>query len=72
MEKMESDKLLRLALGLLLFRLGGEQSFSEAEIDFICEDVKCIQLSVTEDSKLLMRVRGDKAIISAAERGVFL
>lgn len=40
MKLPESDKLVRLILGCLLFRLGGEQTFTAEEIDFICTDVR--------------------------------
>ena len=69
---MDSDKLLRLILGCLLFRLGGEQTFTEAEIDFICADVKGIQISTTEDGKLLLRTRNPETVAKAIEKGRIL
>lgn len=72
MRNMDSDRLVRLILGCLLFRLGGEQTFTAEEIDFICRDVKGIQLFLTEDHKLLLRTRGEDAVLDAAEKGVIL
>jgi hypothetical protein len=72
MKNMETDKLVRLILGCLLFRLGGEQTFTAEEIDFICTDVRGIQLFLTEDNKLLLRTRGENAVLDAAEKGVIL
>lgn len=72
MQNPEMDKLVRLILGCLLFRLGGEQTFSAEEIDFICHDVRGIQLYLTEDNKLLLRTRGEQAIDAVKDRGVFL
>jgi len=72
MKNLDSDRLVRLILGCLLFRLGGEQTFSADEIDFICNDVKGIQLFLTEDNKLLLRTRGADAVLDAAEKGVIL
>jgi hypothetical protein len=72
MQNVDSDKLVRLILGCLLFRLGGEQTFTAEEIDFICQDVRGIQLFLTEDHKLLLRTRGESAVLDAAEKGVIL
>lgn len=72
MQTAESDRLVRLVLGCLLFRLGGEQTFTEAEIDFICQDVRGIQLFLTEDHKLLLRTRGETAVRDAVQKGVIL
>lgn len=69
---MDSDKLLRLILGCLLFRLGGEQTFTEEEIDFICADVKGIQISTTADGKLLLRTRNPETVAKAIEKGKIL
>jgi len=55
MKLPESDKLVRLILGCLLFRLGGEQTFTAdrgaEEIDFICTDVRGIQLLLTTEEQ---------------------
>jgi hypothetical protein len=63
---------VRLILGCLLFRLGGEQTFTVEEIDFICQDVRGIQLLLIEENKLLLRTRGETAVLDAAEKGVIL
>ena len=72
MKHQDNDRLVRLILGCLLFRLGGEQTFTEEEIDFICQDVRGIQIFLTEDHKLLLRTRGEAAVLDAAEKGVIL
>lgn len=72
MQNVHSDKLVRLILGCLLFRLGGEQTFTSEEIDFICLDVRGIQLFLSEDNKLVLRTRGEQAIDDAKEKAVFL
>jgi len=72
MKDLESERLVRLILGCLLFRLGGEQTFTAEEIDFICQDVRGIQLYLTEDHKLLLRTRGEAAVNDASETGIIL
>jgi hypothetical protein len=72
MSDLESERLVRLILGCLLFRLGGEQIFTAEEIDFICQDVRGIQLYLTEDNKLLLRTRGEQATEAFKENGVIL
>lgn len=68
----ESDKLVRLILGCLLFRLGGEQTFTAEEIDFICQDVRGIQIFLAEGDKLILRTRGEQAIDDVKKNAVFL
>lgn len=68
----ESDRLVRLILGCLLFRLGGEQSFTEAEIDFICQDVRGIQIFLSENNTLVLRTRGDSAMEILGSKSVTL
>lgn len=72
MKNLESDKLVRLILGCLLFRLGGEQSFTAEDIDYICQDVRGIQLFLTEENTLVLRTRGEQALDAAKDKGVLL
>lgn len=55
------EALMRLFLGLLTFRLGGEQMFTWKEIDEIKETVKGITWFVTEDGRIGIRTRGPLA-----------
>lgn len=67
-EKQGSD-LIRLMAGCLLFRLGGEQSFSAEEIDDIKKTVGGIQVLLTPDNRILVRSRSPESYSDLIDRG---
>jgi hypothetical protein len=64
-----SEHLQRMFLGCLLFRLGGEQSFTPEEIDLIRAEVKGVQFFVTDDNRIVLRVRNEEFIQAHSEPG---
>lgn len=67
-----TEPLMRLFLGLLLFRLGGEQTFTPAEMDEIKQTVAGVSFFVTEDGRLGARTRGPLPAQKAIEDGYAL
>ncbi len=61
------ESLSRLMLGCLLFRLGGEQSFTADEIDEIKKTVGGVQVFLTPDDKIIVRAKSPEAYEKAAE-----
>lgn len=55
------DDLTRLMLGCLLFRLGGEQTFTPEEIDDIKEVVGGVQVLLTSANAIIVRVKTPEA-----------
>lgn len=64
------DTVTRMALGLLLYRLGGEQSFSVEEMDEIRGIVAGVAMFVTPDGKLLLRTKSPEQTERAREEGM--
>lgn len=69
-----SEHLQRMFLGCLLYRLGGEQVFSAAEIDDIRKEVAGVQFFATEDNKIILRVRNTQFVEdhSAPDKGLVI
>lgn len=68
----EMEALLRMGLGLLLFRLGGQQSFTTQEITDIQATVAGIQLYADDDGTLHLRTRSPEASQAARDQGRIL
>ena len=64
-----SELLQRMFLGCLLYRLGGEQSFTPEEIDDIRAEVKGVQFFTTEDNRIILRVRNEEFLQAHSEPG---
>lgn len=69
MKPLDNDALMRLFLGLLVFRLGGEQSFSAEEINDIRENVQGVQILLTENNRIVLRTRNNESCEQAIEDG---
>jgi len=54
--KTEGD-LVRLLMGCLLFRLGGQQVFTAQEIDDIKKTVGGVQIGLDPDDAIVLRVK---------------
>jgi hypothetical protein len=54
--------MMRMLLGCLLYRLGGAQTFTAAEIDEICKEVKGIQWVSDENLNLTVIARSPEAL----------
>lgn len=59
---LDGTVLARMMLGCLLYRLGGEQSFTMTEIEDIQDIVAGVQFFATEDGKIILRTRGKSAL----------
>jgi hypothetical protein len=66
----ETEALWRLMLGCLLFRLGGEQTFTPEEMNEIREIVQGVQIILVDDSKILLRTRGPEVVQRAIDKGL--
>jgi hypothetical protein len=74
-----TDALMRMLIGALLFRLGGEETFTEPELDEIMKSVGGVQiLYVPGDpdryadhpmNRYVLRVRGSLRAAEIAEKG---
>lgn len=64
------DALVRLMIGCLLFRLGGEQSFTPQEISDIQQQVAGVQVLLTEDDRILVKVRTNDSYQDLKHQGV--
>jgi hypothetical protein len=63
------EALMRLFLGLLLFRLGGEQTFTPAEIDDIRDTVQGVTWFTTDEGRIGIRTRGPAITQRAIDNG---
>ena len=61
------EALLPLMLGCLLFRLGGEQSFTPQEIDDIKKTIGGCQVLLTPDDTIIIRAKSPEAYEKATE-----
>lgn len=68
-EELDGGILSRLLMGCLLYRLGGQQTFTPAEIDEIKDMVGGVQIFVTHDDKIVARVKGPEATQKAMDEG---
>lgn len=66
---IKQEPILRLMLGCLLFRLGGEQTFTVQEIDEIKTVVQGVQVFALEDDRIMIKSRGPEAVERAIESG---
>jgi hypothetical protein len=57
-----NEVLMRTFLGCLLFRLGGEQTFTPEEMHDIQESVAGVQIIMGENDKMILRVRGRETL----------
>lgn len=64
-----SEHLQRMFLGCLLYRLGGEQSFTPEEVDAIRSEVAGVQFFVAEGDKIILRVRNKEFVEDHSEPG---
>lgn len=64
------DTVTRMALGLLLYRLGGEQSFTVEEMDDIRATVAGVAIFITPEGKLLFRTKTPGQTQQAREEGM--
>lgn len=62
---INGEVLSRMMLGCLLYRLGGEQTFTPEEIDEIRKYVSGVQFFVAEDDRIILRTRGPQQIEGA-------
>lgn len=69
MKEINGDEWSRMFMGMLLYRLGGEQTFTSQEIDEIKRTVAGVQVGVTEDDKIILRVRGLDKTLEALDNG---
>lgn len=65
----ETEALWRLMLGCLLFRLGGEQTFTPDEITDIQSIVQGVQIILVDDTNILLRTRSADVVQRAQEKG---
>lgn len=54
---LDGEVLSRMMLGCLLYRLGGEQTFTPEEINEIRTMVVGVQFFATDDGKIVLRTR---------------
>lgn len=69
MNPMNAEHLIRTFLCCLLYRLGGEQSFSAEEIDEIRKEFQGVQFFVSEEDRVVLRVRGPEVCQKAIDAG---
>ena len=69
MTETQLDPVMRLMLGCLLFRLGGEQIFTADEINEIKTVVAGVQVFAIEENKILIKTRGPDAVDKAHAEG---
>jgi hypothetical protein len=69
-----TEAMMRMMLGCLLYRLGGQQTFTGAEIHEICESIQGVQWHVDEDDNLTVIARTPEAVqgLEATQRVLHL
>lgn len=85
LDPKSSDALMRMLIGALLFRLGGEETFTEEELNDIMENVGGVQIlyvapramidPVTHDvsrGKYVLRVRDPRRAAEIVKKGIAL
>lgn len=70
-----SDALLRMFLGALVYRLGGEETFTESELQDIMLYVGGVQIlttlaTETDEGRYTLRVRDVKTATEMGEKGL--
>lgn len=68
----DTESLLRLFIGLLVFRLGGEQTFSTEEINEIRTVVGGVKIYLLEDETVLLRTTSPGETLKATQEGTVL
>lgn len=63
----QTEAMLRMMLGLLLFRLGGQQTFTPTEMDEIRQTVQGVTIYAGENDQIILRTRGPEAVQKAIE-----
>lgn len=63
----QTESMLRMMLGLLLYRLGGEQTFTAGEMDEIRKIVQGVTIYAGENDQIILRTRGPQAVQKAIE-----
>ena len=64
----QTEAMLRMMLGLLLYRLGGEQTFTSTEMDEIRMIVQGVTIYAGENDQITLRTRGPAAVQNAIEQ----
>jgi hypothetical protein len=76
LDPKSSEALMRMLIGALLFRLGGEETFTEAELDEIRVSVGGVQVFYVPESpghpegRYILRIRDPQKAAELALRGV--
>lgn len=75
LDPVHSESLMRMLLGALLYRLGGEESFTEQALDDIMNTVGGVQVIYIPDAgdatgRYILRVRDPQRAAEIAERGL--
>lgn len=63
----QTEAMLRMMLGLLLYRLGGQQTFTPDEMDAIRQVVQGVTIYAGDNDKIILRTRGPQAVEQAIE-----
>ena len=63
----QTEALWRMMLGLLLYRLGGQQTFTPSEIDEIRKTVQGVTIFAGDNDSIVLRTRGPEAVQQAIE-----
>jgi len=68
----DTESLLRLFIGLLVFRLGGEQTFTQEEINEIRQVVGGVQIYLLENETVLLRTSSPEKTEDCREKGLVI
>lgn len=79
LDPKSSDALMRMLIGALLFRLGGEETFTEEELNDIMETVGGVQILYLASQsphdlrgKYVLRVRDPRRAAEIVKKGIAL
>ena len=79
LDPKSSDALMRMLIGALLFRLGGEETFTEEELNDIMETVGGVQILYAASQsphdlrgKYVLRVRDPRRAAEIVKKGIAL
>lgn len=76
LDPKSSEALMRMLIGALLFRLGGEETFTEAELDDIRVTVGGVQIMWASESpghpegRYILRIRDPQRAAELAKKGI--
>jgi hypothetical protein len=65
----ESNALMRKLFGCLAYRLGGEVTFTQEEINTINTEVAGVTIFLTPENSIVLRVRGPVQTAQGIEEG---